>query len=431
MGLANKIKSLIPVSIKRYYPIYVENSLIKNAKKRHSVALNAVKEKETITVAFLVIFGALWKYDLLYKLFEDDKRFKPVIVICPYTIYGKDNMMQELDRAYNLFKNKGYRVLSSYEAASDSFIDIKRTIKPDMVFFTNPHFLTLENYYISNFKEVLTCYVQYSFHVSSLNKEQYDQLFHNLLWKAFYETSMHKTFAIKYARNKGINVAVTGYPGTDVFLDKSYQPIDVWKIKSADVKRIIWAPHHTINENDSNLGYSNFLQYADYFLNLLERFKNKLQIAFKPHPILRQKLYLHQDWGKQKTDNYYSQWETLSNAMLFEDDYVDLFCSSDAIIHDSGSFLVEYLFQNKPALFCFRNNDVENKFNDFGKLALKVNSKAFHINDIEKFIQEDVFNGYDSLLAERSEFILKYLIPPHHKTASQNIFDIILKEIKV
>lgn len=430
MGLFKILKRLIPKSIKKYYHKQLDAFTFKGLKKKHLIALKKVKEKETITVAFFVIFGALWKYDLIYKLLENDNRFNPIIIICPYINYGDENMHLEMSRAYSLFKSKGYNVISTYLESSKNFIDVKNEIKPDIVFFTNPHSITHKEYYINNFVDTLTCYVQYSFHVSSLNNEQYDQRFHNLLWKAFYETPIHKAFAIKYSRNKAVNVEVTGYPGTDIFLDENYQPCDVWKIKSPNIKRVIWAPHHTINENDSNLGYSNFLQYANYFLELLGTYKDALQIAFKPHPILKQKLYLHPDWGKFKTDDYYLKWEVANNAMLFEDDYVDLFCTSDAIIHDSGSFLVEYLYQNKPSLFCFRNTEITNKFNDFGKLALNVNAAAYTKDDINNFLTTEIFNGNDLLFKSRTEFISTYLIPPNNNTASQNIYNIILKELK-
>jgi hypothetical protein len=45
--------------------------------------------------------------------------------------------------------------------------------------------------------------------------------------------------------NKGINNVVTGYPGFDLFC--LCRTIQFGKIKKK-LKRIIWAPHHSMNE---------------------------------------------------------------------------------------------------------------------------------------------------------------------------------------
>ena len=65
-------------------------------------------------------------------------------------------------------------------------------------------------------------------------------------------------------RNKAINRVVTGYPGFDPLLINK-QPREVWKNKNPTLKRIIWTPHHLMNELSK---VSNFLEYYDFFLEL-------------------------------------------------------------------------------------------------------------------------------------------------------------------
>lgn len=62
----------------------------------------------------------------------------------------------------------------------------------------------------------------------------------------------------------------------------------------------------------------------------------------------------------------------MPNSMLSEGDYIDLFLSSDGIIHDSGSFIAEYLYTRKPALHTMTNPKTYEEFNEIGKQCLDV-----------------------------------------------------------
>ena len=117
----------------------------------------------------------------------------------------------------------------------------------------------------------------------------YNQFFHNILWKYFNITKIHKEISEEYADNKAQNVTIVGYPKCDEYLDVNYKPKDVWKVEDRAVKRIIWTPHQSIEDNEKELGYSCFLLNYQNMLDLAQQYKGKIQIAFKPHPILKQK----------------------------------------------------------------------------------------------------------------------------------------------
>jgi CDP-glycerol glycerophosphotransferase (TagB/SpsB family) len=194
------------------------------------------------------------------------------------------------------------------------------------------------------------------------------------------------------------------------------------------LKRIIWAPHHTIDFREG-LGYSNFLRYHQIMLDIAENYKDKIQIAFKPHPLLKVKLSKHEEWGKQRTHNYYLTWENLDNGQLETDDYVDLFNTSDAMIFDSASFLAEYLYCGKPSLFTFSDSNTKDRFNEFGKLALEQHYHAYNETQIMDFIENVVCAGKDIKKENRKVFYHKHLIPPNDKTASENIYNEIINAI--
>ena len=65
----------------------------------------------------------------------------------------------------------------------------------------------------------------------------------------------------------------------------------------------------------------------DLMIEIALLYKDKVQIAFKPHPLLKEKLI--KLWGAQATDDYYRKWDNLPNGQLETGDYVDLFKTSD------------------------------------------------------------------------------------------------------
>jgi CDP-Glycerol:Poly(glycerophosphate) glycerophosphotransferase. len=151
--------------------------------------------------------------------------------------------------------------------------------------------------------------------------------------------------------------------------------------------------------------------------------------SVKPHPLLRVKLYGHVDWGQKRTDEYYARWKEMENTQLETDSYIDLFNASDALILDSGSFTIEYLYCGKPSLFMMFNTGIRDKFNEFGKMALDQHYHAYNQDDIINFIEKVVLEGKDTMKAQRDHFYETYLFPPNGKSASQNIFDHICQEI--
>lgn len=363
------LRKVLPTSIKDILrPLFLRISAIylplkyKKEYSHHLAQEDRLRNIDIYTVAFFAIHASVWKYDYLYRLMEKHPKFNPIIVICPVVNFGFDNMLQVMEKCYERFSSD-YNCIKAYDKESHSYIDVRESINPDIIFYTNPYKgLIDDRYYIDKFRDKLTCYVSYNFGNSCLYTMFHNLELHNLVWRLYAETEKHKQYSQIYAYNKGINVKVTGYPGIDKFIDKSYKPKDTWKIKDLSLKRIIWAPHHTFSE-DEVVYYSCFLQYHQFMLDLASKYEGKIQLAFKPHPLLRVKLNKY--WGKDRTDRYYDAWANLSNGVLEESDYVDLFLTSDAMIHDCGSFITEYLYTLKPVMRTDNEIDPSNEFNDF------------------------------------------------------------------
>lgn len=383
-----------------------------------------MRRKKTLRCVFFATFEETWKYDGVYQLMEKHERFDPIILVCPIVNYGYDNMIRRMDQCYSFFKEKGYTVLKGFDISSRTFCDVKQDLKPDIIFYTSPYDgLTDGRFFITQFKDVLTGYVPYFFNDTADYELAYDDYLHNVVWRRYLETEMHKEWAIRYSRNQGRNAVVTGYPGIEQLIANRVATGEDWKIKNDKLKRIIWAPHHSILPKDE-YKYASFLLFCDVMVELAHKYSDQVQFAFKPHPLLRNKL--EKVWGKEKTDKYYAEWEQMPNTTVVEGDYVDLFLSSDAMIHDSGSFIAEYLYLNKPVMRTLNGIDLKTLHNGFGLQCLENHYMARNAEEIELFIQ-NVIHDIDPMKEKRTQFIKDVLMPKG--SPSQNILDDILDSI--
>lgn len=403
-----------------------ELKLIKAQPELHSRAIEKIRTKNgPINVVFFALRESVWKYDVLYKLMEEDSRFNPTILVCPVVNYGQENMLKNMDKCYSVFKDRGYNVMRAYNSVTNKYVDVRKEFKPDIIFYSNPYEgLIDDRYYIKQFSDILTAYTPYSI-PEDINFISFDSYLVNMLWKNYMGCSKISKKITNYSRNKASNLVNVGFPGTDKFVKDNFNVNDPWKIKDKTTKRIIWAPHHTITDYVP-VFYSTFLSYYEFMLDMAVKYKGKIQIAFKPHPLLKNRLNLL--WGEEKTNAYYEKWDSLSNGLLNDSAYEDLFNTSDAMIHDCGSFISEYLYTRKPTMFLSNGKDFKDQYNDFAIECLENYYIGRTKSDIEYFIN-NLVDGKDPLKEKREKFYTQELLPPNGKLASENIIDDIVKEL--
>lgn len=391
----------------------------------------AVGRKEIIEVVFFAMNIATWRYQGVYDLLSKDEHFNCHVVFTIAQTYTKEQQSADLKQMRAYF-DKRHIPFNDYDEASGRGYDVLGKINPDILFYPQPYdgaFPDYHSYCIFNSK--LLCYIPYAVNVISSEKETwvFDTMFHRLAWKLYYPFEQNKKEAESISWNHAKNVVISGYPNIDKYL--SSDAVDVWKITNRKYKRLIWAPHFTISIlKDSPLNRSNFLRMAELMIELAKRYENVLQIAFKPHPRLKTELYRHPDWGQERTDNYYHQWQILSNTQLDTGDFVDLFKTSDAMIHDSGSFTLEYLFVNKPVAFVTRDPESSfRKHSTIGVEALKQHYIVSNKDEIISFIEDVVLDGKDVKQKQRTEFFNTQLVVNRSMTTSQFIVDDMKKSL--
>ena len=102
--------------------------------------------------------------------------------------------------------------------------------------------------------------------------------------------------------------------------------------------------------------------------------------------------------------------------------------TSDAMIHDCGSFTVEYHYSENPVMYVSQNfvEQLKEK-NEFGKLAMNHHYVGKTKEDIIAFIENIVLAGNDPMKPRRQQFKKDYLLPPNGKTVAENTMEVFLK----
>lgn len=398
-----------------FYQYHIQFKWIQYKQK---TLLSKIQKKDKISIVFFAMNLPMWRYQTLYEALSKYPRFNVHVVLSPCISFSKEQQRKDMELLKSFFNKKGIGYID-YNFNDNIPYDVRRLLNPDILFYPQPSFNLLNKEHDSStFKNKLLCYYPYAFW-TALSDWSYDKPFHNIAWKLYYSTDLHKKDAMNIAHNKGKNVVVVGYPNADNFL---YTPIvDVWKPQKNRKKRLIWAPHFTIIKERSLVAHSNFLWMAYFMLDIAKRYSDKIQIAFKPHPRLLTELYMHPDWGKEKADAYYERWKNLENGQLDDGEFKDLFMTSDGMIHDSGSFTVEYHYSLKPVMYITKDKDTyANTLSEFGKLALDAHYFGKSEKDIISFIEHRILEGDDNMYPIRKQFYDQYLLPPNGKSVTEN-----------
>ena len=385
-------------------------------RKLMPLRIKHIRSKKVIKVLFVITEVGPWKTKELYKAMVKHKRFSPFIGISESC-----EVPDEKKELIHFLKNSGIPFVDLDKDTKNVF----HAISPDIIFYQKPYdWVYKQNIQYWNHLKSSFCYVCYAFHSSDVSWSVNLPLF-DYSWQQYFENKLVASpYRLSLMNDKGKQAVVTGLPIQDQLMIPKEKFTDPWKKQDHPKKRIIYAPHHTIStEHLSGLALSSFLENGELILELMHKYEDKVQWAFKPHPLLYAKLI--KIWGKETTDRYYDEWRISENSQYENGEYDALFKYSDAMIHDCCSFTIEYHYTKNPAMFLLRQHGMEVTYNEFGQKAFDLHYKGYTKEDIEQFIQ-NVINGIDPMKEERETFYNEHLLPPHGKTACENIINAIL-----
>lgn len=412
--LRHKFRNYCSNSLFHLYSLYVQ-------KIKYPKILKKIRGKNKLKVVFLVVFDSIFSLRKVFELMQKDENFDPYICVIPDISRGKENMFFQLQKTYNYLSKLYKNVINAYDYDKSKFKDLLKDF--DLAVFDNPYDSMTHKFYritTSVKKNILSCYTEYGYKISNITLSLYNGPAFNLLWKVFTLNNFeYKQLQKNYIG--GINGLCLGYSKMDRLNDIN--------IKNRERKRIIISPHHTVGYMDG-LCLSNFLRYSDFFLELPQKYP-QIDFVFRPHPLLWISLLNHNIWSKTKIDTYIHNIKSFPNVEYQDGgDYFETFVNSDGLIHDCGSFSMEYLFTGKPCCYMLKNDKITNQnSNDIHRKSIDVHYKSYDEDGIVDFIENVILKGNDYLKIKRENFYkdeLKYNYP----NTSLSILQILKKELK-
>lgn len=402
-------------------------------KKQHNLKRlrQRYQRKQKITVCLFVSRPGMWQFDYLYEKLVDDIHFDTKVIVMPDPVQ-RDMMFDFMQAVLVELKAKGIDAISGWDYEKKKSLELRKSINPDILIYTDfwkDHFF--KEFYISSFLDKISLLVPYGYPCVD-DKWQHIWELNNLVDFYVLPTQIHKDLASKIMKNKGKNIFVAGSPKLDVLFDSGYIQHKAWKSQDTEKKKVIFAPHHQWEGAPDQYQFDSFLIIYDFMIEIAKKYEDKIQIAFRPHPMLKSKLI--EKWGDKSANEYYAKWENLENGQYSTNSFIDLFYQSDCLITDCCGFLAEYTAFNKPLFHCLTPT-CRPYYNPFGDELCKLFYKPDGLKDgdlelgIEQFIQNVVINGNDIYKDERTLFVERFFGKNNNKTASENIYDKIVETI--
>lgn len=360
-----------------------------------------------LRVLFVCFEKSQWNLQSIYDAMAADAMFMtPQVYTCaPFVRNTENEGLQDLIR---FFRNKGMETVT----------EIKDDALPDII-FSNRHDYDVIRCALLPAKyhdRILYCYHTYCALLSEgidWYYLQHENLRH--FWRIYTDCEPDRRSASSAFSTPG-KVVCCGNPKNDCIL--AAPPVSsYWKQEHK--KRIIWAPHWSIN---SGMNSSTFALYCHRMLDYARNHPD-MEFIIKPHPALR-KLITDKDMQRtwmtdfnlmngEEYDAYMDTWRKLPNTNVMDSgDYFSLFQASDAMILDISSFMAEYIVVNKPMCLCYKESGIEEaraKLRPVGKDLLEGMTPAFTWDDIVHFIEHEVMGNHDSLRQQRERAIRAHM----------------------
>ena len=355
--------------------------------------LNIIRRKKRIRLGIQISFLSIWPGDNLVINFMQDDRFDVDVIL----VWQRNT---DREKEFSMLVNHFHQSGIPYVIADG-------TVHPsdyDILFFTSPYTFNLDNFGERDITlDTLICYIPYGIYVANIQHMQYNMLMHNICWRNYALTKADFIMGEKYCDIGSNAMVYAGYSKLDELLDSDCKNKCTWKIMGnpEKVKKIIYAPHHSINE----LPYqSTFPSNFQFMLDYARTHKDTTSWVFKPHPLLQMSAVRNGVFSSvEEFQDYCRQWENLPNGHYVEGEYMSWFASSDCMIFDSMSFIAEYLYVDKPSLFLTRE---KLNLNEFGEILMEAHYQVngrdyagidnFICNQMEldekKFIRRQIFH---------------------------------------
>jgi hypothetical protein len=388
-----------------------ENSIqaLADANFRARVKLK-LAQKQAITVLFVCHMPQLWSmFESIYYAMMEVLDFNAIVVALPYSHPTLPEGQYKDDGTFEYLKERGINVIRGYDKEREEWLE-PTSIDPDYVFFQQPYPLLSPMWSVEKISMIARIgYVSYGPQLSKggLERTTNPEGFFRYVRLFFMDCDFDRAaLDMKFKDRNWFNkerVFVTGNPALDYLAKNGELCGRVWKRgMRKDVKRILWTPRWCTWE-----GTCHFFDYKDYFSEFCKTHQ-AVDFVFRPHPLCFQNFLKTGEMSVEELESMKASYENSANMVIDSIPcYEDTFLTSDFLISDHSSMLVEYIATGKPIIYTHRVD----LFNEYGRSLSKGMYWVKTTKELDKTISM-LLSGEDPLREKRAELINSLLFMP-------------------
>ncbi len=358
-----------------------------------------IARQSVVPVAFRIDSLATWdKKSAVFSVMASDSSFAPVVAVTPGKWSGgKSYAEKEVQNIIATLRSEGINAVDATTLRPRDVIGALGIVVDDDPWeYKKPG-----GWLPSRFNFYLWVIIPYTMGMTLTADNHAASRSYRRAWRVFYPTEQWLELSAKGSARASSNGRFVGYPSIDQFVDgrnQSRSRRDGTGLNPDARPLLIWAPHWTIAEGSGNQGA--FLEWHEALLCLAKGDLSVVRWAFHPHPLLKSQL--ETKWGFRKADMYFAEWLAIDDRRD-RYSYSRLFGESSGLLHDSASFLGEYLFTGKPAGLMEREDQGHlSALNAVGKLCHDVHYKVKGEADLRNFVDVVCGSRVDDLKNKRA-----------------------------
>lgn len=348
-------------------------------------------------------------FDSIYHGMREDVRFAPIVVALPYS-HGANLEGGVKDAGVvDFLKARDIPSVYGYEKDSKSWM-MPTAFDSDYVFFQTPYPMFPEMWSVDRVSQIArVCYIPYA---TCLFRGVVDDTLHpaSFYKKAWFEF-MESIFSMRHFAERfqgepwysDQRVVVCGHPKLDYLTGKKVPGRSAWKRgEISDIRRVLWTPRWNTSE-----GTCTFFDYHEFLFRLFDG-NLDLEFAFRPHPLCFSNFLKTGELDAESLGKLRLDYEASPNMVIDESgDYHQTFLTSDILISDISSMMLEFFAMGKPIIYT-------HKIDQFNELGRELAKGLYLVNNEDelKATLEMLLSGEDPLKQTRLEIMQTILHMP-------------------
>lgn len=360
----------------------------------------------------------------VYDQAKSDERFLIDLVYLPF-FHNQKRLKAEEEIQYYLDAGYDIKKWNDYDMAEKS---------PDVVIVMKPYDSIPIEYRMDNLDKIVrrAIYIRYAPSVNfALDAKLIELLFtlpaYFVMWKCLAYTKVEKENAKHYAYQRGKEWLEIGHPRDDFSVedfnenDKEYYDFLIEKSKGRKVLMWNTAPQLVV-ENEME-AYGSFLQLGENIIEIAKMNEKEIFLIWRPHPRFYEALM--DEWGKEKTEDFFEKVREIKN--IYIDEYKQyapaMFCS-DALISDTSSLIDLYIPMLKPILLTLPQNIEKDRLKKNFEDIVYLGSDY---SNIKNFFDMVKMGEHKKICCQENYAKENYYSLTNSKSVAENLLDYIIE----